>query len=278
MRYTVYLWLAIPILCLHLIVNIQSDVKPASLKVRDRQRSVPSPARPTNQTLTGFYFGISENQLGKRGWLFNLDSNIGRGKLYMPPANPELVEVKLSQTGRLTFRSFKDVGDVVYLFDGVVSPSGIAGQLQIAREDNEKHPESAALQVVLTKLDLSSAAVSTPSISGLYSNVQYSPEGGDLTGAELILFRHEGKLIVIFTSYENDMLPYLGIGMMQSRNRINFSVRTPTGEERYSAVISRRRIDLRRIDGKADPHASQLSLTKRRELANIFTAKRLAEK
>ena len=277
MRCAVCFRFAFIILCLHSLAVIQSTRVPAHAAQNRETTVFPVTGRTTNQTLTGLYLGISDGHLGNRAWLLSLDSRTGRGILYMTPNNLELVDLKFSQSGRLTFRSVKDIGDVIYLFDGTVGASGIAGQFRNTRQGQGENAETPSFPVTMTKLDLSSSG-SRLGVSGLYSNVRYSAEGGDLIGAELVLFWHGGKPAMIFTSYNNEMLPYSATNIVQSRNIIRFRVRTATGEESYSAVISAQRTTLRRIDAKADPSAWPVILRKRKELANIFTMKRLARR
>lgn len=105
--------------------------------------------------------------------------------------------MKVTRAGQLTFHSAKDIGDVVYRFTGRLDAAGIAGQLQIVggAPDNK----IVSLPMTFMRLDLSGVGGLPADAAGLYSNVQYSAAGGDLTGAELIVFGHEGKLAVIFT-------------------------------------------------------------------------------
>lgn len=265
--------LAITICACHAATGIRSG---AEQTTADSQRRNGSPSRdnsvPVNQSLEGIYFGTSDNhQLGRRAWLLRLDSRAGRGWLYMPPNNLELSHVELSPTGRLTFRSDVGLGDIAYNFDGQLTADGITGTFHIIRTQPSGNEGIGNASVALRKLDARLLDEErAANIGGLYSNVEYNEEGGDLIGAELILIPDSEGMIAIFTSYENEMLPYAAANITQSGATLQFRTRTESGEESYQGTLSAERITLRRDDVNADSEAEPIVLFKRKSLPDIL--------
>lgn len=263
--------LAITICACHAATGIRSGAEQTTADPQRRNSSLSRDSVLVNQSLEGVYFGTSDNQLGRRAWLLRLDSRTGRGSLYMPPNNLELSHVEMSSTGRLTFRSEVGLGDVTYSFDGQVTSSGITGTFHITRAQPSANEEIGSVPVTLRKLDAQLLNErQTANIGGLYSNVEYNEEGGDLIGAELILIPNGEEITGIFTSYENEMLPYAAVNITRSRNTVQFRTHTESGEESYQGTLSRERITLRHDSVNADSEAEPMVLFKRRSLPDIL--------
>lgn|GEM_PF-6839609 len=105
----------------------------------------------------------------------------------------------------------------------------------------------------------------------MYSNVKYVEEGGDLVGAELTLIPSAAGDMGIFTSYENDRLPYAVGNIVRTKDAIRFTVRTQNGEESYQGELSPQKITLRRNDAEADPEQKPMVLVKTKGVADILT-------
>jgi hypothetical protein len=228
--------------------------------------SLAADPKRSDADLDGIYFGISEHLGGDRAWLLTLHFGKGQGMLYMPPANLELA-VKRSGN-EVSFRSTRDLGDIVYVFEGQLLSTGLSGTFNINRQ--ESTPEKIAHAYVTLKKVAPSKDDRGGGIRGLFSNVRYNEDSGDLTGTELIVFGQLHNLAAIFTSFEDDMVPYVARNLVQSPAGITFAVRTEAGEQRYTAQLVDRRLRLRRIDETRDARRSHVLLLKKKELAQIF--------
>lgn len=232
-------------------------------------QSKPTPEIATDShRLDGFYFGVSKNQLGKRGWLLSLDSEARRGQLYMPPGNLELTGLEVNNAGQVSFHSTRDVGDLIYRFEGQVGSSGVLGQFIITRAYQTPASETSHVPVTLRRMDLPKVARSPVDLSGVYSSVKYNLDSGDVTGDELVLFGQGQEFTGIFTAFEGDMLPYVLVDFARSGNRIRFRIITQFGEENYAGSVVRRGLRLRRLNANDDHNAPVLF--KRKDVTNIF--------
>lgn len=272
MKYILLGYLAIILCACHAATAVRSDSKSTIAAPQQRNNVASQNSEDAaSQRLEGLYFGVSDNQLGRRAWLFRLDPQTGRGSLYIPPNNLELSHIEAKPTGRLTFHSDVGLGDVTYSFDGQVTSDGIKGKFYIARARPSAKEEIGSAMVTLRKLDAQpSHERQAANISGLYSNVDYNEEGGDLTGEELIIIPDREGLIGIFTSYENEMLPYAAVNITQSQDGIQFRTRTETGEETYRGTLSPKKITLRRNDTNANAGAEPMVLFKKKEMLEIL--------
>jgi hypothetical protein len=251
--------LVVSIVCgLFLSTLVHSGSALSAVAVRPNQRGT-----SVGPPLDGFYFGTSKGELGERAWFLQLDFRTHRGQLHMPPGNLELRHVKISEPDRITFRSATDIGDLIYQFEGHLRTNGIVGRFDLSRATPGGEKVFATAPVVLEKVDLPSNNWRRD-ITGVYSNVEYNSEGGDLTGEELILFWSRNKLRGVFTPYESDMSPYATVDVVLSGTNLRFRVLTQSGEESYQGVFSRDRLKLRRTGVDVDPEASQMVLFKKR--------------
>lgn len=218
-----------------------------------------------DQNIEGLYFGVSDNQLGQRAWLLRLEK--GKGILYMPPGNLIISRVEVSSTKHINFQSNAGLGDVAYNFIGQVVSNTIQGEFQFspAGLSNEKRVTA---EVLLQRIDASS--LNDKNVSGLYSNVQYVEEGGDLVGDDLILIPYDEKLIGIFTSYENEMTPY-AVDILQQGNKIRFNMNTENGEQSFQGLTSSKEVKLWHNDTTANSETELIILFKKQKLSDVLT-------
>jgi hypothetical protein len=189
----------------------------------------------------------------------------------MPPNNLNISYLQIDSTGHLSFHSDVGVGGVAYSFDGQVNTNELRGIIHTTRDQPSSNEEISNCEVLLRKVDVQFLNESQMSnISGLYSNVEYSAEGGDLVGDELILLPTNGELTGIYTSYENEMIPYLALNITQSGEQIRFKVNTGSGEESFHGFKVTKMIKLWRDDLNADQEAEPIVLPKKRPLLNIL--------
>jgi hypothetical protein len=252
---------------------LRPKARPEVTNSQEGNRTVPrNGGAAVDQNLEGIYFGTSENRLGHRAWLLRLNSVTGEGTLYMPPDNLKLLEVKLSSTGKLTFRSDATLGEMIYLFDGQVTSNGIRGTFHFTQNQSPINKKTGSAEVVLQKLETQSLSKErAEGISGLYSNVKYNEEGGDLVGEDLIFIPLKKGLAAILVSYENEMLPYAAVSILRSGNEIRFEIHTEAGVETYVGSVSTEKIVLRRSDSDAVSEAESIILFKKKEWFGILT-------
>lgn len=224
-----------------------------------------------NSHMKGLYFGESNEQKGRRAWFFYFDPEKGKGSLYMPPNNLEL-HMKTISSDQITFRSETALGGIIYSFDGQFISNSIRGNLYIKRIRPSAKENVSRTSITLRKLDAhTSNKGGGVNISGLYSNVKYNEEGGDVVGEELILIPSEEGFEGIFTSLSNEMIPYLITNIVQSGNALQFDVCTGSGEETYRGTLLPQKVMLKRDDVNTNPDAEQILLFKKRDLFDILT-------
>ncbi len=226
----------------------------------------------SNTHTKGLYFGESKDSDGRRAWFLYFDPEVGKGILYMPPNNLAL-STKITSSGQVIFHSEGGIGDVVYRFDGHFAANYIEGKIHITRTRPSAKEDVSSISVTLRKIDVDTLSKAQgTSISGLYSSAKYNNEGGDVTGDELILIPNGGGFEGIFTSFDNEMIPYVMTNIVQSGNKLQFNVQTDTGEETYQGTLLPQKVTLKRSDMNADPKAEQLILLKESGVFDILTA------
>ncbi len=265
MKYFYFSWLMLTICACHATPTVRLNSGTTNTDIQRNVTIYSNNNISANLNIEGLYFGVSDNQLGRRAWLLRLKK--GEGILYMPPNNLAIPQVEISPTGHINFQSNVGLGNVTYSFRGQFTSNTIQGEFRLSsvRPSSEK---TSSAEVALQRIDLSS--LNKKNVAGLYSNVQYVEEGGDLVGEDLILIPYQEELIGIFTSYENEMIPY-AVNIKQSKNKIKFNIKTDDGEQNFQGLISARSIKLWRNDMKADPEAEPMILPRKQLLSDILT-------
>jgi hypothetical protein len=257
------LW-AVSILCAFIFYQV-ALVK-LSLVAYGYQNISQDPSGPNIQILDGFYLGTSKDHFGQRAWFLQFDSRKKANYLYMPPGLRKLISITLDQSSNLAFRS--EAGSVIYSFYGRIKPGGIEGTFQVIQDSYENRGE---VNVFLQKIELQRIGREMGAgIYGLYSNVEYNEDSGDLTGADLILIPNTDQLLGIFTDFENEMTPYTILNPKYSEGKLEFEIDRPNGKAHYSGPLSTKRVILRRDDSHANPKARSRALTKQGAISTIF--------
>jgi len=227
-----------------------------------------------NQQLDGIYFGASDTQYGRTAWLLSLEAGKLRGKLYMPPGVLELKDLKVGETGRISFRTETGIGDVLYQFEGESGPKGITGRFDFVRaEPGTDETVFAKAPVLLEKIKLPVATSQTRDLGGVYSNVGYSTRGEDLTGQQLILFSNGSEWQGIFMWYE-DLEPLALMNVTVTGANLQFRVRGDGGEQNYKGTFSGKKLQLRRTDPNTSPAFSNIVLFKKGDIRSLFDRRR----
>jgi hypothetical protein len=240
----------------------QTDEKPPQSQARDSSKD----RGDKSQELSGFYFGSSQSQSDEIAWLLKIDMNPREGSLYMPPEVLKLSIVKPDQSNNLSFRSNAGFGDAVYEFNGQINQTGIRGTMA------QKYPNPASnntFNVVLNRFDASPLGENRNfKINGMYSNVKYIEDSGDLIGKELIFISTSNGFVGILTSFEGvPTKPYALVDVKLIESNLQFSIRTNNGVENYNGKISNNRIAIKRIDV---PNGQSEVLIKNKSLSEIL--------
>lgn len=212
--------------------------------------------------IEGLYFGVSNNNSGQRAWLLRLKK--GRGVLYMPPNNLEIPKVEITSIGGIIFQSDVGLGGKFYSFKGQINSSSIDGEFSLLF-DSDLDGKTAKFKTTLQKIE-------TPSLKdiyGLYSNVRFVEEGGDLIGEDLILIPYNKKISGVFTSYENEMIPF-PIIFKGREDKIKFSIKTRNGEQSFQGLISSERFNFWRINVNGNAETNPITLTKKQQLSDFL--------
>jgi hypothetical protein len=150
------------------------------------------------QELSGLYYGREAN-----GWAsllyFRPDSMAGVA--YDPAGLVQLCDV-VDSAGKVSFR-MAPIGDSEIHFQGELSSSGrLIGETRTRTKGSSRRGEQSAIQLDRLQEALPFERTPRRDSSGVFSNVVYSDEGGDLNGAELVLVRVDIRWYGLFTEYE----------------------------------------------------------------------------
>ncbi|PYV38608.1 MAG: hypothetical protein DMG06_25275 [Acidobacteria bacterium] len=258
---TVLTVIALLVACSSDIEKTRDGSKPVAsdklLAVKQRAVSVPS----------GIFSGSSKDQYGERAWLVCLDPANRKGKLYLPP---DVLDLSLSDLNEpIVLQSQKGYGDLVYVLELNLTERLLVGtistQRQVANTSKQLLKAEVSLEPVAFQ-DGWSELLQAP--SGVYSNLKYVEEGGDLLGTELVLIRRSGGAAVgLITRFEGGPDgPYLLLDTNLRGDFLRFVIRTIHGKEVYSGVLSSSRLELK---DETNPSLKKESL-KRRSFSTIF--------
>ena len=175
-------------------------------------------ASPTDPE--GLYFGISRSSNEKTVWIFRLKEK--KGYFYRPPNFLAIRRFEEESEGRLKFETEPGLGEIVYRFDGIPTVDGLAGAFII-------DPSETKVRVDLSRVE----SDAQDSRTGFYSNVEYVEESGDLVGVEFTLLLLKGKLVGIFTDYENGMRP-TAVEVKENLKDLSFEVRDQDAIQRFT--------------------------------------------
>jgi len=254
------------LLCLSL-VQFGSELFSPRAQANQRKGSTAA-----NQSSEDFYFGSYTNQFCRCAWFLSLDLANRRGRLFKRPTVLDLTNVEVSETGRITFRTKMDFGNVIYRFEGDQGPNGITARIDSIGADAETDETPITTDpVLLEKVTLSVQKPQSRDFSAVYSNVRYVEESGDLVGEELILFWHGNEPRGIFLMYEGEQMDPLAISDVSlSGPNLKFRVLMLGAELSYAGTFSRNRLQLRRTDANASADFSRMILFRKGSVRSVF--------
>lgn len=209
--------------------------------------------------LPGIYYGTSRVPLANHAWLVRIGTRDAPGVLYARPGNLKLMFLSVDSTGHVKFRTDPASGGVVVSFTGTgTSPTVVGGMISLAGpRDRVAAPGYASRvqgPVELKRIALVADSASGSFRNGVYSNIEYNEESGDLTGVELVLIRLQSGPIVMFTSSSEGLDTRAGSDMAITGDSLRFMVRSSDGPIHFVARIAPDgSVTLRQTDSWADP-------------------------
>ncbi len=209
--------------------------------------------------ISGLYFGSFESEYGNLAWL--LEFKNGHAKLYVPPNNLDIRNLELKPEGSISFETEKGLGDLHYKFSGQIINDSLEGTIDLF----SLRPFKA--NVTLRRIDTN--RLKQPEFYGLFSNVEYIEESGDLVGDELIILPISNDLFGIYTSYENGMISY-ATKIKRDGNSIKLNIQTEDGVLSFSGFLSLGELRLVLITEESESTQTEIVLPKRREVNNLF--------
>jgi hypothetical protein len=203
--------------------------------------------------------------------MLHINAKRSSSVLYLPPELLSITKLNLTSSGQLTFQTTGTAGEITYSFSGQVSSDDIRGKFLTERKGRTVSEKLNEAEVVLQKIDLENVAKHP--IAGLYSNMRYHEESGDVVGAMLILIPREKGIIGTFTPYDGSLTPYAIYNVQYSdkNKRLVFEIEKQGGKEPYSGAVSAGSVRIKLSDSKAFPNATTLILPKRKSLIGIFS-------
>lgn len=155
-----------------------------------------------NQYLTGLYYGTSTKELDRKVWLFRIGTD--HSYLYSLPTQVKLGIASERLDGTFGFRTEPNGDGIVYEFQGKETKGRLEGNFTIV-SNGETLEAISNYEVVLNRIDIND--LRTDIKSGVYSNLRYNNESGDLNGAEIVLIALKNKIIGCVMLHENGLVP-----------------------------------------------------------------------
>ena len=185
-----------------------------------------------------FFFGTSHDaKLGTLAWLLYLDNVHQGGQIFVAPRMVRFSKFELREDGALTFQSLDLVGKN-YRFSGTLKSEKIVGEIQLVDGKSGNPIDKWQMNAAQLPAQNARASADRPVGPGGYSNVDYSKEGGDLTGVDIRFFSTSmgtTGMIVFYESYwgEPTLTPLAFSRVEIGKSVIRFETETPSGVARY---------------------------------------------
>jgi hypothetical protein len=222
---------------------------------------VQSRANSKKLEVKGFYYGLTKTEVGNVHWFLELDSNATVGKLYLPPSILSVSRIAIDPAGNTTFQ-IEDNSRTVATFNGQLTKD-IKGKFV--------YVDGRQFETELTRIDEKWFSREEAVHAGLYSNVKYVEEAGDLVGAELLLIPKESGLGGSLTIYEGVPGVAYALSDIQIVGRhISFEIVTSGGKRKYSGQLGPRELSIERLN--TDEIVSKFRLPKRHDVSDTFEA------
>jgi hypothetical protein len=247
------------IFCACNLGSVHSDKSASPNAVPDKDPSADN-AQKYNLTKREFYFGVSNSESGRLAWVIDLGPE--GGTLYMPPDNLHIERPSVSDKGNLIFETEKGLGGIIYKFSGQFEKGKIVGEFTYYGFNSV--PERAP--VSLEKIPKQNTQ---SNIEGLYSNVKFVKETGDLIGEAVVLIPSEHGIVGVFTSYDNEMVPF-AFYPKEIGKQVEFDIETENRTQSFKGFLSTKEMRIRRSDSGVDKRTGLTVLPKKKELSDFL--------
>lgn len=209
--------------------------------------------------IDGWYLGYSEVPAGRIGWFLQLDSQAASGKIYLPPQILTLKNLVITRDDKVSFQ-FADNDHAG--FDGDIN-TGITGKFS--------YSNGSSFETHLTRIEEKWLTPEYASFAGLYSNVKFVEEAGDLVGAELLLIPQSDGLGGILTLYEGVPGNIYALTNVQIKNRtISFAIVTSEGTQNFTGQLSSANIVIKKVVNES-PEPDSIVLPKQKKLVDLLS-------
>jgi hypothetical protein len=210
--------------------------------------------------IDGWYFGYSEVPAGRIAWFLQLDSRVASGKIYLPPQVLNVRNLVITRDGKVRFQ-FGDNDQA--RFDGDLN-AGITGKFF--------YSNGRSFETHLTRVEEKWLTQECAVFGGLYSNVRFVEEAGDLIGTELLLIPQADGLGGILTLYEGVPGNIYALTNVQMKDHtIAFAIVTSRGIENFAGELSSDNIVIRKIVNER-PEPDAIALPKQRLLVDLSSS------
>lgn len=208
----------------------------------------------------GWYYGSSEDPTGRVSWFLQLDSRTSSGKIYLPPQILTLRNLVI-QSGKVSFEFGENSDDA--RFDGMIN-DGLTGKFS--------YLNGRSFEAHLTRIEEQWLNQNYAAYAGLYSNVRFVEEAGDLVGAELLLVPLATGLGGSLTEYEGVPGNIYALTNVQMKDgSIAFAVVTHNGLRNFNAELSSDKVVIKRTANQ-NIEPNPLLLTKRKNLVDSLSS------
>lgn len=192
--------------------------------------------------LAGRYFGVARTEHRDNAEIVKLDAD-GSGALYSDQRWTKICQWKTDGGGHVSFQTAKNYG-MFYAFSGTATDDTVRGNLGFM-----EGPSTVRSQMDVTFYPLDTADATTRLLgvpAGLYSDVHFVEEAGDMVGTEIFIGTVRGalKVAVAFVegSRSNLFVPH---EISVSADTLRFRTGVPGGQgQDFTAVFALRAVEL----------------------------------
>jgi hypothetical protein len=219
----------------------------------------------------GRYFGITHTEDGNVAEFLRLEAD-GSGAIYDGVGWAEICQWKADSGGRVSFRSAPHFG-IIFSFDGSVINETIRGRMDLL-EDGTKPRWNKV--VTFQRLD---SADKTPQLvggsGGLYSDVRYIEEAGDLVGTKVFIGSVRDSLKIAVQFFEGSP------GQVQTPEKLSLTSDTvwfrfgEPGHDGmdYAVVLTPGAVELSSPDFRRGTDAGSNKLPRTQSIAGFYQGK-----
>jgi hypothetical protein len=227
--------------------------------------------RPVALSLAGRYFGIARTEHGDYAEFLKLEAG-GTGALYSAQQWTKVCQWKIGD-GVVSFQTAEDYG-MFHTFAGAVAHDTIRGSLRFIEDTSRVRSQ---MEVTFQPLDTSDATARILGVpGGLFSNVHYVEEAGDVVGTEIFIGTVRGALKLAVAFVEGaPTIPFVPREFSVSADTLRFQTgASQTDGQKFTAVFSQREVELWPADLKAGPAGLQVErLPKSHSIDDFFQQK-----